>query len=162
MVVRKKQKKTVIVFNTKYSVPKIAHQSYLTLIENQWLYSWSRTVKTVISLLSLNILLRQPKVAILKWPTLMADSSKFRGICHNLEESDRRIGHNLEKSFYIYCLIRLLENYRYQITFIKAFLLLEHDISVNHTLKSINFGRPAITLQYADFLSLDDLFYLAL
>ena len=28
--------------------------------------------------------------------------------------------------FYIYCLIRLLENYRYHISFIKAFLLLEH------------------------------------
>ena len=28
--------------------------------------------------------------------------------------------------FYIYCLIRLLENYRYHTTFIKAFLLLEH------------------------------------
>ena len=39
----------------------------------------------------------EAKVVILKCPISMADYSKFRGIGRNLEESDRRIDHNLEK-----------------------------------------------------------------
>ena len=39
----------------------------------------------------------EAKVVILKCPISMADYSKFRGIGRNLEESDRRIDHNLDE-----------------------------------------------------------------
>ena len=41
--------------------------------------------------------LRWLKVAILKWPIPLADSSKLRRTNHNLEKSDRKICHDLEK-----------------------------------------------------------------
>ena len=41
------------------------------------------------AMIVLNIPFIQPKVAILKWPIPKADSCKFRGIGHNLEELAR-------------------------------------------------------------------------